>query len=64
MTQTVDCLPSTREALDSILSTIQTGDICHPSTWEMEAEGPKVEGYHWLHNDFEASLGYMRLYLK
>ena len=30
----------------------------------MEAGGSKVQGHHWLHNDFEAILGYERLYLK
>jgi hypothetical protein len=37
---------------------------CYPSTWEAKAERSGVQGYPCPHRKFEASLGYMRLWLK
>lgn len=37
---------------------------CHPSTGDVDAGGSGVEGHSWLHNELEASLGYIRLCLK
>jgi hypothetical protein len=36
---------------------------CDPRTREMEAGGSTVQGQLWLHNKFEASLGYLRITL-
>jgi hypothetical protein len=38
--------------------------IYNPSTQEMEVKEPEVQGHPCLHNDFKASLGFMRLCLK
>lgn len=32
----------------------------HPSTWEVEAEGPGVQSHLQLHGEFEANLGSLR----
>ena len=34
-----------------------------PSTWEVEVEGSRIH-LLWIHSEFKASLGYMRLCLK
>lgn len=33
---------------------------CPPSTWEMEAGEPGVQGHPWLHSELKASLGFIR----
>lgn len=38
--------------------------ICNQNTWEVEAGGSEVQGHPWLHSEFEASLGYVRLCFK
>lgn len=40
------------------------GDACDPSTWEVKVEGSEVQGHSWAHREFEASLGFLRPYLK
>ena len=37
---------------------------CNPRSPEVEAERSQTQGYPLLHTELEASLGYMRLYLK
>lgn len=34
------------------------------NTWEVQAGGSEVQGHSQLHRKSEASLGYMRLFLK
>lgn len=36
------------------------GHTCHLSTLEVGAEGSGVQGHPWLHEELEASLGYLR----
>lgn len=37
---------------------------CNPSTLEVEAGGPEVQGHLRLHSEFESNLGYRRICLK
>jgi len=31
----------------------------NPSTWEVEARGPRAQGHPWLHSEFDVSLDYI-----
>lgn len=57
--QSVECLPSTKEAQGFIFSSTSTGrcvmHTCNFRTWEMEAGRSGVQGYLLLHREFEAS---------
>lgn len=37
---------------------------CHPSAWDVEAEGSQVQGYPWPKREFKPSLSQVRLLLK
>lgn len=67
VTQLVESLPSTHEAL-SFISALHKLDVvlhtCNLSSQEVEAAGSGVQGHPWLHKEFENNLGYMRLCLK
>lgn len=65
MAQLAEWWPSVNEALSSVSSIAQTrfGDV-YPWWQQVEAEESEVQGHLMFYNDFEASLGYRRLYLK
>ena len=44
--------------------TQHAGTCYDPSTSEVEVGGPGVQGQPWLHRQFEASLGYVRVCFK
>lgn len=37
--------------------------VAHPSALDVEVEGSEVQGHSQLHNEFEVSLGYLRVHL-
>lgn len=46
---------------------VKPGVVAHghkPTTWEIEAKGPGVQGYPCLYSQLDVSLGYMRACLK
>lgn len=62
----VECLSSMQEALGSIRSTTNLGEMIktNANTWEGEVQGSEVQGYPWQNSEFQASLNYMNPYLK
>ena len=57
MSEAPDCLPVLYKFTIVV-------DICNPSTWAVEAEGPEIQVYLWLHNESKASLGHIKSCLK
>lgn len=66
VTQLVKCWLSIHDALGWIPRLYKLGVVlytCNPSTLELEVGESRVQGYPWLHSEWEASLDYMRLCL-
>lgn len=62
----VGCLPSMHDSVGSISEShkpVTTMHICNSNTRGMEKGGSRVQEQCWLHSEFEASPGYMRLCL-
>lgn len=60
--QLIECLPSVKEALGLIPSTLLLQVLvhaCNPSTWLAEAGESGVEGHSSLHRGFEANMEYL-----
>lgn len=47
-----------------VMDLVTVSQVCSPSMWEVEAGSSEFQGHSLLITEFEASLGYLRTYLK
>lgn len=67
VTQLAECLPCSMNSGVEPQCSIKLSLVdkpCDSSTWEVEAERREVPGHLWLYKELQASLDYMKVYLK